>query len=240
MLEANRDLRRGENEGIIGKIRIIRGDSLSLRILDAGCGTGSLLRALRDRGYTDLSGLELSEFAASFARDATGANVVAGDLLGAKLGEARFDVINATEVIEHLREPALFFRRVGELLAPGGIFTYTTGNASGAYARLLGPRWPYFHPEGHLYYYDPETLTRYFRQAGLDVFAPTRQERAELLACDDAITNSQLAYMGASEPGTKGTIFRLAARITERVGLRAATLFQGKCFLPIAVKALRP
>ena len=195
MLEDRRDLRRGENDGILGKIRILKGNARTLRILDVGCGTGSLLRALRDGGYTSLFGVELSPFAADFTRQAVGAKVATGDLS-----------------------------------------IYSTGNASGAYARLLGARWPYFHPEGHLVYFNPETLTRYFRRAGLDVLVPTREQRAELLRCDDAITNSQLLYMGASEPGTKGTIFRLGAWVTERVGLRAATLFQGKCFLPIATR----
>jgi 2-polyprenyl-3-methyl-5-hydroxy-6-metoxy-1,4-benzoquinol methylase len=236
MLEKSRSLRQGENDGILGKIRLLKGESRALRILDAGCGTGSLLHALRDQGYDALWGVELSGFAARFARESTGAKVIEGDLRSAELGEVRFDVINATEVIEHLRDPAAFFTRVRELLAPGGIFIYSTGNASGPYARLLGPRWPYFHPEGHLVYYSPETLSRYFRQAGLDILTPTRAQRSALLRCDDSITNSQLAYMGASEPGTKGTIFRLAARVTERIGLRAATLFQGKCFLPIALR----
>ena len=237
MLEDRRDLRRGENEGILGKIRVLKGTSRTLRILDVGCGTGSLLRAVREAGYTNLSGVELSPFAAAFARQAVDAKIVTGDLSTATLDDAPFDIINATEVIEHLREPSAFFPRVRELLAPGGFFIYSTGNASGAYARLLGARWPYFHPEGHLVYFNPETLTQYFRRAGLEVFIPTREQRAELLRCEDAITNSQLLYMGASEPGTKGIVFHLAARVTERVGLRTATLFQGKCFMPIATRA---
>jgi hypothetical protein len=101
---------------------------------------------------------------------------------------------------------------------------------------LLGRRWPYFHPEGHLFYYSPSTLARYYARAGLDVFSPTTEQRTELLRCEDLITNSQLAYMGASAPGMKGTIYAVAARFTRYAGLRAATIFQGKCFLPFGVR----
>jgi len=237
MLESRDDLRAGESEGIIGKIRVIKGTSQELRILDAGCGTGALLAALRARGYHDLWGLDLSAFAARFARERTGAKVFQGDLLGMDFGDARFDVINATELIEHLRDPAAFFERIATSLAPGGIFIYSTGNAEGLYAKLLGPRWPYLHPEGHLFYYAPSSMARYFARAGLEVFSPTAEQRAKLLRCEDLITNSQLAYMGASAPGMKGAIFRTAARFTSYAAIRAATLLQGKCFLPIGIKA---
>jgi 2-polyprenyl-3-methyl-5-hydroxy-6-metoxy-1,4-benzoquinol methylase len=236
MLAEERALRSGESEGILGKIRLLKGSSSDLSILDAGCGTGAFLMALRAKGYRSLWGLDFSEFAARYTREATGATVLHGSLTDADFGDVRFDVINATEVIEHLRDPAAFFKRVGELLASGGIFVCSTGNATGLYARLLGRRWPYFHPEGHLYYFDPSTLATYFERAGLEVLSPTRTQQAELLRCEDLITNSQLAYMGASAPGMKGTIFHAAARVTRHVGVRAATLLQGKFALPIGVK----
>jgi SAM-dependent methyltransferase len=238
MLEEEHALRAGESEGIAGKIAVVKGDARDLRILDAGCGTGSLLAGLRGRGYHHLWGLDLSAFASGFARERTGADVRQGDLLGADFGDLRFDVINATEVVEHLRDPAAFFERVARLLSPGGVFIYSTGNADGLYAKLLGTRWPYFHPEGHLFYYSPSTLARYFARAGLEAFSPSKEQAAALLRCEDLITNSQLDYMGASAPGAKGTIFAMAARFTRHGGVRvrAATLLQGKCALPIAVR----
>src|SRR5258708_33830441 len=72
--------REGENGGIIDKIRALKPGS-EWRILDIGCGTGSLLRALVREGYRDVTGLELSEYAASIARDSSGAHVLAGDIV---------------------------------------------------------------------------------------------------------------------------------------------------------------
>src|SRR5262249_46383485 len=142
--------RRGENAGIITKIRTLHPGNLT-RVLDIGCGTGSLLRALEATGGFEVWGLELSAYAASRARDTRGARVAVGDVVTADLEGETFDVINATEVIEHLRDPLGFFRRVKALLRPDGLFIYNTGNIDGAYARALGAQWPYLHPEGHLF-----------------------------------------------------------------------------------------
>src|SRR5258708_37809612 len=40
MLEEEQSLRAGESDGILGNIRVLKGESRGLRILDAGCGTG--------------------------------------------------------------------------------------------------------------------------------------------------------------------------------------------------------
>jgi SAM-dependent methyltransferase len=40
-----------------------------VKILDAGCGTGGLLSFLRDKGYRNLSGFDISKDAVSFSKD---------------------------------------------------------------------------------------------------------------------------------------------------------------------------
>jgi 2-polyprenyl-3-methyl-5-hydroxy-6-metoxy-1,4-benzoquinol methylase len=40
-----------------------------IRILDAGCGTGGLMQFLLDSGYSDLTGIDLSEIAVKFCKE---------------------------------------------------------------------------------------------------------------------------------------------------------------------------
>ena len=197
-----------------------------------------MLRALKKAGHDDVWGVEFSQYAAKLASKVDGVKVFAGDLLDADLPLGSFDVINATEVIEHLRDPMASFRRIKALLAPGGVFIYSTGNARGLYARVLGTRWPYLHPEGHLFYYDPDTLGRYFRSVGLVPVSYTTLEpdkkRAYLVA-EDKMAHSMLLYVGKSDGGMKGLIFRAVGAFDTPWVQRAVVRVVGKHRLPFAV-----
>jgi hypothetical protein len=131
-----------------------------------------------------------------------------------------------------------FFHRVKALLAPGGVFIYSTGNARSMYARLLGKRWPYLHPEGHLFYYDRRTLTRYFRLAGLEPVhfesfdAPKKKA---YLSAEDRMAHSILHYVAKSDRGLKGRVFRFVGGLDNPIVQRAVTRVVGKHDLPIAV-----
>jgi 2-polyprenyl-3-methyl-5-hydroxy-6-metoxy-1,4-benzoquinol methylase len=236
-LDQQADMRQGENAGILQKIRALK-PARDIRILDVGCGTGGLLRALGDAGYEHISGIELSSYAADIARKHTHAEVFTGDILALPLPKASVDVINATEVIEHLRDPLAFFQRVRALLKPEGVFIYSTGNARGIYARLLGRHWPYLHPEGHLFYYTPQTLTSYFERVNLrplDVRKLDPSIRHAIMTADDRIAHSQLHYIGHGERGIKGHLSRALASLDTPAVMRAWSLLLGKYRLPIGV-----
>lgn len=90
----------------------------SPRILDAGCGTGRNLLELRQRGSAE--GVDLSPRAVDFCRQRGLEGVQEGSLEDIPFEDGRFDLVLATDVIEHLPDdgPALVeMRRVS---APGG------------------------------------------------------------------------------------------------------------------------
>jgi cyclopropane fatty-acyl-phospholipid synthase-like methyltransferase len=84
------------------------------RILEIGCGAGWLCEALRARGFTRYTGLDLRPPA-----DVVGD---VNDWRAAGLRAASFDVIVAFEVVEHVD----CLQACHELLAPGGALFVTT------------------------------------------------------------------------------------------------------------------
>jgi predicted TPR repeat methyltransferase len=90
--------------------------------LDLGCGAGHLLQALRDAGYGDLRGVDISPEAVAIARS-KGFDVTQADLRDYLCGATEaFDLITAFDVIEHFGKDEVLevLCLVRERLEPGG------------------------------------------------------------------------------------------------------------------------
>src|ERR1700704_1849069 len=70
-------------------------------ILDIGCGNGGMLRYLQGLGYRHLQGLEISGYAIQRLRG-EGIEMHYGLLPWLALPEASFDVVIASQVLEHV------------------------------------------------------------------------------------------------------------------------------------------
>lgn len=116
---------RYESVGLIMK-RIKRNS----RMLDIGCGTGSISKTIADGTESNLLGLEPDEKRAEAARD-RGLEVLTAiysDEIGEKYGP--FDVILFADVLEHLVDPASLIEKVKKSLGPDGIIIASIPNVA--------------------------------------------------------------------------------------------------------------
>lgn len=88
-------------------------------ILDIGCGNGSILRHLRHLGYHNLHGLEISHYAIQ-RLSAEGIEMHRGVLPVIPLRDASFDVVIASQVLEHVIRRRRFIKEMRRVLKPGG------------------------------------------------------------------------------------------------------------------------
>lgn len=112
---------------ILATLAAHRGGSL----LDLGASDGEFtLRLARHLGADRVAAVELIEAHAEEAR-ARGIDTKTGDLdEGLPFEDGSFDVVNANQVIEHVRRTDLFLSEVARVLAPGGLACVSTNNLS--------------------------------------------------------------------------------------------------------------
>lgn len=118
------------------------------RLLDVGCGAGSLLRAAASAGW-EAEGVEVSRTAAEHVRG-EGFRVFCGELAEAEYPAGHFDVVTASEVLEHVADPQALVSEIARVLRPGGLFWATTPHGRGISARVLGLAWSNVSPPEHL------------------------------------------------------------------------------------------
>jgi SAM-dependent methyltransferase len=91
-------------------------------VLDAGCGTGGMLRHLAGEGARTLVGLEYNREAAARARTKSGAAVVAGTLNALPFPDGAFAAAVSLDVLSHRAvEPDRALAELRRVLMPGGI-----------------------------------------------------------------------------------------------------------------------
>lgn len=102
-----------------------------LKVLDIGCGGGILSEGLARLG-AEVTGLDVGVEAIEAARrhaQGSGLNITyhCGEIEDYR-PKNRFDVVIASEVIEHVADPAAFVAEAVRCLQPGGVLVITTFN----------------------------------------------------------------------------------------------------------------
>ncbi|WP_324673423.1 class I SAM-dependent methyltransferase [Hymenobacter sp. GOD-10R] len=93
---------------------------LDAAILEIGCSGGPLMQRLRAAGYTDLTGIDVSEPAIELAKARGVPHVSVMDGAALDFAASRFDLVIASDVLEHIEDEAQALREWTRVLKPGG------------------------------------------------------------------------------------------------------------------------
>ena len=110
---------------------LLQSVSKSARIFDMGCGSGSLLKGLKEAGYTNVIGMDLSEEQVTMAHEFGVSEVVLGDAMQFfRSSEEQFDVITGMDIIEHFTKDELveLLQLIQSKLKKGGMAIFRTPN----------------------------------------------------------------------------------------------------------------
>jgi SAM-dependent methyltransferase len=137
------------------------------RLIEVGSAFGFFLQVASRRGWR-ITGYEMSDHAASIARERYGLDVRAEDFGVASI-EGEADLVVMLDTIEHLLEPGAMIDKCSRTLRAGGLLYLTTGDLDSLFAKICGHRWRMIAPPLHVYYFTPDILRRLLGKYGLEV-----------------------------------------------------------------------
>ena len=147
------------------------------RVLDVGCGAGSVSRIIADTRNAKITGIEPNSQRAAAAR-ARGLEVYQELFTSARVQRlGPFDVILFADVLEHIADPGSFLQLAHRALLPGGRVVASVPNVAHWSVRLdlLRGRFEY-QPAGirdstHLRWFTADTVRSLFETNGLRVIS---------------------------------------------------------------------
>ena len=152
-------------EYIVRQLRLFRAYKLKTlfpkakSILDIGSGRGFTLYFLRKYfGYQQVVGTQLCSTAVKYSREKLGLTIFDKDLLKINFGKKKFDVITLWHVLEHVREPDKYIRKIYSLLNRGGRIIIEVPNYNSWSRKLTEMYWLGMDLKYHLFFFTPETL----------------------------------------------------------------------------------
>jgi SAM-dependent methyltransferase len=180
-------------------LAIIRKYAARGRLLEIGSGAGYFLREAAREGF-DVMGIDITRQFVEFSAGALGLDVREGTLASVDVPAGSVDIVYHRNVLSHLAYPIEAFSKMREILKPGGLVVFQTGNV----AELPGARWAGTSDldlPDHLFHYGEPTIRLLLARTGFDVL---EVKRYVLVAHD--------AWVRALVAKAKGRLAATAAR----------------------------
>jgi SAM-dependent methyltransferase len=131
-----------------------------LRVLDVGCGTGSVVNIARSMGYA-AEGID-----PHLPPHLENRFLKRGGL--DDLAEGQFDVVLLLNVAEHVVQPRSLFASARRVLRDAGVMLVTCPYGESAALRFHRSRWTHLALDEHLLFWTPRSLGRLLAEVGFD------------------------------------------------------------------------
>src|SRR5256885_3188649 len=138
-----------------------------LDLLDVGCGSGTLLGLLKQRGFRTM-GVDFSAEAAQVAESENGVRVVVGSLARAQFPDRSFDMVTLFHVMEHVSNPREVLSEVSRILKPGGIVIIQVPNIDSWQFKAFGAKWYGLDIPRHVIDYSQAAMRRLLKDCGFE------------------------------------------------------------------------
>jgi 2-polyprenyl-3-methyl-5-hydroxy-6-metoxy-1,4-benzoquinol methylase len=138
------------------------------KLLDVGCSWGKYLCSMKNLGW-EVYGIEMHEQAVKYAAEELGLKVRQGTIDNMDFGDAFFDVINMSMVLEHLHDPSGILIEAYRLLKANGRLILSIPDISGFEAWIFRGKAYCLHVPQHLNHFTPETVGLLLEKTGFRV-----------------------------------------------------------------------
>jgi 2-polyprenyl-3-methyl-5-hydroxy-6-metoxy-1,4-benzoquinol methylase len=138
-------------------------------ILEIGCAYGFLGETAREMLAAQYTGFDVVREACVHAKLLNPESIIiCGDYLKYQSPNT-YDSVFMFDVIEHLKHPQRFIRKIYDELKGNGRLIITTGDIDTLLPKLQKHRWRMIHPPTHLHYFSRKTLTLLLEKNGFGV-----------------------------------------------------------------------
>jgi 2-polyprenyl-3-methyl-5-hydroxy-6-metoxy-1,4-benzoquinol methylase len=151
-------------------IRALKEYKESGRLLDVGCGNGSFILAMQEKGY-DVWGVELNLEAKKFTSQGLEGRISYQEIEECRFPPNSFDIITMFQSLEHIYDLSTTLKEIRRILKDDGIVFICVPNADFFEFRLFGPYNYNLEVPRHLYFFTKKSLSALLLKNG---FRPDR------------------------------------------------------------------
>jgi 2-polyprenyl-3-methyl-5-hydroxy-6-metoxy-1,4-benzoquinol methylase len=204
-------LRRAYQYGYRSRARYISDYKKNGTLLDVGCSNGEFLEYMKSQRGWEVSGVEISQYAAQVAKS-KGLTIFTGTLEKAAFPKASFDVVTLWDVLEHIHDPRSTLTEIRRILRPGGLLTFRVPNGDSFDSVLFGQFWAGLDAPRHLYVYTHETIRHLLAETGFKIRRMNTRQGSYIgfvLSIDFWMKASGVRYQKQITQTLLGPIFRI-------------------------------